>query len=52
MTEAELRLLQKNENCRQNFESDRWKTENKDKYRTFMPEHIKAEEKLEENQDL
>lgn len=49
MSEAELRQLQKNENFRQNFESERWKTENKDKFRTFMPEHHKVEEKIDEH---
>jgi len=50
MTEAELRMLDRKENCRNNFESERWRTENKDKYRTFMPENSKTEEtKIEEN---
>lgn len=46
-------MLDRKENCRNNFESERWRTENKDKYRTFMPENSKTEEtKIEENQDL
>jgi hypothetical protein len=44
MTQQELRDLERNENCRQNYVNDRWKTENKDKYRTFLPENSKTED--------